>query len=57
MISLICVEPGGTGSLQQIRRLVYIGKIDYYLFSRFLAKNKQLYIKISNSGGHILGKK
>ena len=40
-----------TGSLKQFKRLVYIGKIDYYLFSRLL------YIKISNSGGNILGKK
>ena len=31
-------------------------KLTITLFSRFLAKNKQLYIKISNSGGHILGK-
>jgi len=36
---------------------VYVWKIDYYLFSRFLAKNKQLYIKISNSDGLFFGKK
>ena len=47
----------GTGSLQQFKRMFISKKLTITYVPVFLAKNKQLYIKISNSCVHILGKK